>query len=232
MKNIYSLILVLPIFLASCDFGVVGNGKVESKDKEIDRFTELVVEGNFDVFLKQDKRSTLRIEADENLHDIIRVRQSGDRLYIESTENIVRAKKKSLYLTCRDLEKVELTGAVDLETEAPIEVRTLSIYCSGAADLEMDLVANKLRFDISGAANCDIEGQTDEIRIDLSGAGDFDAVELEAKEVHIDLSGAAKARVHATEELNVEISGVGSVKYKGNPDIQKSISGIGSLKRY
>jgi hypothetical protein len=65
----------------------------------------------------------------------------------------------------------------------------------------------------------------------LSDAGDFDAFDLVAGDVEIDLSGAGSARVYATEKLDVSISGAGTVKYRGDPEVHKQISGLGSLKR-
>jgi len=237
MKTYYKLftflfITFLTLTFSSCDMGIVGNGNVEERTEDVNKFTRLDISGNFDVFLLEGKRPGLRIEADENLQDIIMVRQSGSLLIIETRENIIRAKKKSLYITYTDLERMELNGAIDLRSESTIDVRSLSIFCSGASDMSLDIRANKLLIDVSGATDCDLEGRVDRAELELSGAGDFNAIDLETKELTLEMSGAGHARVYATEELNVNVSGAGSVRYKGNPDIRKSISGIGSLKRY
>lgn len=228
----FLLISVLTLTFSSCDMGIVGNGNVEERTEDVDNFTRLDISGNFDVFLLQGKRPGLRIEADENLQDIIKVRQSGSLLVIDARENIIRAKKKNLYISYTDLERVELNGAIDIKSESTIEVRSLSIFCSGASDMKLDIIADKLHIDVSGATDCDLEGKVDRAELEFSGAGDFNAIDLETKELSIEMNGAGHARVYATEELNVNVSGAGSVRYKGNPNIQKSISGIGSLKRY
>lgn len=232
MKSILSISLLLCIAMTSCDFGVIGNGNVEERTENIDKFSRLYIEGNFDVYLTQDSKATLRIEADENLQDIIHVHQDGDRLTIESEENILRAKKKSLHISYPDLAKLVLTGAIDVYSKNPIEVRSLTIICSGAINMNLDILTDKLRLDISGAANCNLEGVADEVILELSGAGNFNAIDLKTKSMSIDLSGAAHARVFATEKLDVEISGAGVIKYKGDPEVRKSISGLGSLRKY
>ncbi len=212
--------------------GVVGNGNVEERTEDIDKFSRIEISGNFDVFLLEGKRPGLRIVADENLQDIIKVRHSGSLLIIDTRENILRAKKKSLYITYTDLERIELTGAIDIVSESTLDLRSLTILCSGASDINLDIVADKLYLDVSGATDCDLEGVVDKVDLELSGAGDFNAIDLKTKEFSIEMSGAGHVRVYVTEELNVNISGVGSIRYKGNPNIRKSISGIGSLKRY
>jgi len=232
MKTIIPVLTLIILSLTSCDFGVVGNGNVEVRDENIKKFTRLEISGNFDVYITQARKSSLRIEADENLQDIIDVYQDGNRLKIIARENILRAKKKSLFISFSDLAKMDLSGAIEIRGETPVDVRSLAIVCSGAVDMKMDFVVKKLRLEISGAANCDIEGSADDLIIELSGAGDFNALDLKSENVSVELSGAANAKVFAVENLDVNISGVGTVKYKGDPEISKSIAGIGSLKKY
>lgn len=226
------VLVILSLSLGSCYFGVSGNGNVQEKQVDVAGFSRLVIDGNFDVFLRQGNEPGLRIEADENLHELIRVKNSGSYLHIDTREHILRAKKKSLYLTYTDLEKMELNGAIDLKTESPITVPSLSVFVSGAADLQMNLKAEKIWLEISGAADCDLSGRVKKLDMDLSGAGDLNAIELESEEASVTMSGAGTAKVWAQKELYVEISGAGTVRYKGDPRISKSISGIGSLKRY
>ncbi|MEA1878578.1 MAG: head GIN domain-containing protein [Bacteroidota bacterium] len=232
MKTLIPIIVLFALSLSSCDFGVVGNGNVEVRDEKIKKFTRLEIDGNFDVYLTQSRTSSLRIEADENLQELIDVYQDGNRLKIVARENILRAKKKSLFISFSDLAKMDLNGAIDIRGKTPIDVSSLAVTCSGAIDMRMEFDTEKLRLDISGAANCDIEGQTEELIIELSGAGDFNAIDLRSEIVSIELSGAAHAKVFAADNLDVDISGVGSIRYKGDPEIRKSISGIGSLKKY
>ncbi|MCK5820443.1 MAG: DUF2807 domain-containing protein [Bacteroidales bacterium] len=232
MKALIPIFAILVLSMTACDFGVVGNGNVEVRDENIKKFDRLKIVGNFDVYLTQGRSSDLRIEADENLQDIIDVYQDGNRLKIVARENILRAKKKSLFISYSDLSKMDLTGAIDISSNTPVEVKSLAIICSGAMNMELEFDTDKLRLDISGAANCDLEGRADEVILNLSGAGDFNALDLQTEEMRIELSGAAQARVSASDRLDVDISGVGSVKYKGDPEIRKSISGIGTLKKY
>ena len=53
-------------------------------------------------------------------------------------------------------------------------------------------------------------GEAKETDLYISGAGGFDLLDLKTERMKIDISGAAHARVYATEELDVEISGAGA----------------------
>ena len=231
ITNLAITLTMAVMVLTSCQGGIVGNGKVETREEKVGNFNRLVIEGNFHVFLEPSDKPTLRMEMDENLYDIVKVTEEGSTLRIASRLNIMQARDKNLYIGVKDLEKLELTGAIKIVSDEVLKLNDLSIIASGASRIDFEIEARKLRLDMSGASECDFRGKVNELRVQLSGAGDVDALDLIADDVEIDLSGAGGARVYAKEKLDVSISGVGSVRYRGEPDIHKSISGLGSLKR-
>ncbi|MDD4646567.1 MAG: DUF2807 domain-containing protein [Bacteroidales bacterium] len=225
------IVSITVMVLASCQGGIVGNGKVETQEKTISAFNRLVINGNFHVFLEQSDKPSLRIELDENLFDIVKIKQEGSTLRIDTRLSILQASEKNLYIGVKDLEKMELTGSVKVVADSVLRMETLTILVSGAGRIDLPVEVKKLRLDLSGASECDFRGKVDELRIHLSGAGDIDATDLIARDVEVDMSGAGSARVNAKENLDVSISGVGSVRYLGEPKIHKNISGLGTLKR-
>ncbi len=219
------------IVLTSCQGGIVGNGKVETRDQKIGNFTRLVIAGNFHVFLESSDKPYLRMEMDDNLYDIVKVNEEGSTLRIDTRLTILQAREKNLYIGIKDLEKMELSGAIKMVSDSVLRLGSLDILVTGAARLDFEIEAKSLKVDLSGASECDFRGKVDELRVQLSGAGDIDALDLIAGNVEIDMSGAGGARVYAKDKLDVSISGVGSVRYRGEPEIHKNISGLGSLKR-
>lgn len=232
--SITNLIIILSIAvltLAGCQGGIVGNGKVENRTEEIGNFTKLDISGNFHVILEPSDKPYLKMEMDENLFDIVKVSNEGSTLRVETRLTILQARKKILHIGFKDIESMELSGAIKMVSDSVLRAVSLSILVNGAARLDFGVEAKSLTMDLSGASECDFRGKVDNLRVHLSGAGDFDALDLMAKDVEIDLSGAGGARVYAKNRLDVSISGVGSVRYRGEPEIHKNISGLGSLKR-
>jgi hypothetical protein len=231
-KHSWVLVVVIIIaLLVACQGGIVGNGKVETREKEIGNFNRLVIKGNFRVYLEQTGKPSLRMEMDENLLDVVRITEEGNTLRIETKINILQAREKNLYIGVKDLEKLELGGAVNFRSDSVMKFETLGILATGAVRLNFEIEADQLKLNLEGASESDISGKVDVLRMQLSGAGDFDAFDLIARDVEIDLSGAGGARLYATEKLDVTISGAGSVRYRGEPEVHKKISGLGSLKR-
>ena len=228
----WMMVIALWTLLPGCEMGIVGNGVVQSQERDIKSFSRLEIGGNFNLFLKQGRKPALKFEMDENLFDNLQVNQYGKTLSIQTERNVIRAKKKNIYLTVRDLEKMDLSGAIKCTTQEVLKIPSLVVIGSGAVELNMELQSKQIKLDLSGASNCQLQGKTKLLTLTLAGAGDFNALDLISDEVSIDLSGAGSAKVFAQDKLDVQISGVGSVKYRGDPVIEKEVSGLGSLKRY
>ncbi len=103
---------------------------------------------------------------------------------------------------------------------------------AGACTLQIaDLEATTLRLDGSGATKIEIGGKVARQKVDLSGASSYLAEGLVSAEAVVDVSGAGKAVVNASNSLSVDISGAGKVEYLGDPQLKQSISGFGKVTR-
>ena len=231
LTNLVIAVAIALLTLSGCQGGIIGNGKVETRDEAVGKFTRLDISGNFHVYLEPSEKPYLKMEMDENLYDIVKVSEEGETLRIETRLSIMQARKKVLRIGVNNLESMDLSGAIKMVSDSVLRFGKLDITMAGAGRLDFEIEARSLKIDLSGASECDFRGKVDNLRVHLSGAGDIDAGDLIAKDVEIDLSGAGGARVYAKEMLDVSISGVGSVRYRGEPQIRKNISGLGSLKR-
>lgn len=131
----------------------------------------------------------------------------------------------------RDLDRIELAGAVTLDSDS-LRSNNLVLDLAGACTLRLaDLEASSLRIDGSGATKIDIAGKVARQKVDLSGAGSYQAEGLLSSDAIVEVSGAGKAVVNASNSLAVEISGAGKVEYLGDPQVKQSISGFGKVTR-
>ena len=67
---------------------------------------------------------------------IIKTEVKGDELVIESTKPIHESSTLKIYITVKELKKIDISGAVDLETTGKLTQEELSIDGSGASDSE------------------------------------------------------------------------------------------------
>jgi len=227
MKNYLILCLIL---LGAC--GPVyerGNGNLSTVEKEVSSFSEVEVDGQFQIILDEGKEK-VTVLTDENLHKYINIFVEGDVLYIESTENIKSEEGIKIYINYEHLESLQLKGAPQLSAEQTIKTKELNIDVDGAALVELDLKVRDLEISISGAGLIELSGEATDLILEMGGTGNLNAYKLMTENANIELSGVGAAQVNVSKRLIGSVSGVGSIKYKGNPKaVDTEINGLGQI---
>ncbi|MEZ5195017.1 MAG: head GIN domain-containing protein [Bacteroidales bacterium] len=236
LVNLTAILIIFLTFESGCTYGfgsIKGNGNVIKQERELSSFSGLDIGGAFKVFLAQGDREFVIVEADENLLEVISTEIRGGTLVIKTTEDIRDSEALNIYLTFKNLEEMDISGACKLISEGKLKFGDLEMEFSGASDIDLKFSANTVELDCSGASQIEFYGSAESVELDLSGASHFDAFDFEVNSFEVDVSGASHAKVFATKELSAEVSGAASVKYKGDPNITNfDVSGAASLKKY
>ena len=100
-KYITLLLLVLSTtaLVAQKKEKIKGSKIVTTERREIDNFQELVIEDNLEVHLERGEKAEVKIEADENLHQIISLEQYNKTLRIFTTQLASSYKKMIIRVT-------------------------------------------------------------------------------------------------------------------------------------
>lgn len=103
-KYIALLLLVLSTtaLVAQKKEKIKGSKIVTTERREIDNFQELVIEDNLEVHLESGEKAEVKIEADENLHQIISLEQYNKTLRIFTTQLASSYKKLIVRVTYTD----------------------------------------------------------------------------------------------------------------------------------
>lgn len=230
MQKFLSLALLL-IFITSCEETIQGNGEVKRETRESAPFESIDVSGGYEVFIKPANYSSLTIEADENLLEHIETYVKSGVLHISSKKNFSRYQKLAIYITAKDLKRIEASGASEISSQGTLQGKDMKLDFSGAVEARLEINAERLEGDFSGACEVKLRGNANRADFETSGAVEIDAEKFRTKTCRLDMSGAGQAVVFATEELNVKVSGAAQVRYKGNPgSVKQDISGAASIK--
>jgi hypothetical protein len=208
----FAILAFALLFLTSCD-GVVerGNGTIVTESRQIPAFTNLIVDGAFDITWGTGAPA-LTITTDENLMKFIGTRVEKDSLRLDWTTPLKGTRGIKVHVTGPGLRRITLNGAVRLKG-------------SGLAGTELYLEAN-------GASRITLEGSVNAMSAEMNGASRLDAESLITRATELSINGAGRAEVHASEVLKAEIAGAGKVVYSGDPQtVDRQISGAGSIKR-
>lgn len=228
------LLLFITSFSSGCMLidGVKGNGNITTEKRDVSNFNGIDISNAFEVILKQGNNESLTIEADENLMGIIVTEVRGGVLKVYTDKHIRNPKSLKLFLTFKEIDFIDISGAVELTSDGKLTFDKLEIDGSGASEIDLEIEAKDLEMEFSGASEIKLKGKILDVEIDISGASEISAYNLETDFMDIDISGAAEAQVFVNKELNIEASGASSVRYKGNPNINQNTSGASSIKRY
>ncbi|MFT5243753.1 MAG: hypothetical protein ACI8QQ_001686, partial [Psychroserpens sp.] len=109
-----TIAILLSLLLVSCKFdinlnssGVTGSGNVSTVDRTIeDQFSEIEASRGLDVYLTQSDSPSLKVQADENLHDIIITKIENGVLKIYAEDNIRRSESKKIMVNVSNLTSV------------------------------------------------------------------------------------------------------------------------------
>ena len=225
IKTIFTVTLLIIVGLSSCDYcmfteTVYGDGNVESEIRKISGFDGIKVSSGIDVFIKQGDAENLKVEADKNLHEVIKTEVKNNTLYIYSDENIRKAKAKNVYVLYKNLESIKISSSGDIKGVNTLETDNLDISLSSAGDLDLDVQAQQIYISISSSGDANIRGEAEYLKASLSSAGDLDAYDLKVKKCRINVSSAGNAKIYVTKDLDATATSAGDIYYMGDPEIK------------
>lgn len=232
----FALIVLMGMF-ATVSFGCWNvpqdrsTGDFVKAERTVSNFTQLDVGGAFSIFLSQGNQEKLVIEADKEEIDEIVTEVVGNKLKIYTKSGWSgRFHEMSIYITFKDLEYIDFSGAVEVVGENTLTFPELKMDVSGAAEIDLEMKADRFEAEFSGASELNFRGSCKTGYIGLSGATEIDAEGLEFQDLKIEVSGASEAKIWATGSLTIDASGASSIRYKGSPKISIDESGASSVK--
>lgn len=216
---------------------IKGSGNVQSRDYELKGFCSVKLAGVGSLKVDQTGEESVRIEADDNLFEYLRVELRGSELYLglEHRVNLRSPYTLKFFVTARDIDAIALSGSGYISTSG-IQGERLQLDLSGSGDLDAGPLAIRqdLSMRISGSGDAEFDTiQADTTEMTISGSGKIRADEIKARQIGYRISGSGDIRVRGidTESVETRVSGSGDVELKGRAAYQRlSISSAGSYK--
>ena len=223
MKNLKILtIAIIILSISACTNAqfrktVRGNGKVVTKERQINNFTAIRVSTGIDVYLKQGNTESVSVETDENIQEYILTEVRGGVLNVFTEVSIREAERKRVYVTMKEVTSIKTSSAGDVYGENPIKSDRLELSASSAGNIKLEVSANEIKVNISSSGDITLNGDTRVLEADLSSAGDLNAYDLNVKEADVSVSSAGDAEINVSEKLTARSSSAGDINYRGNP---------------
>ncbi|WCO02607.1 head GIN domain-containing protein [Psychroserpens ponticola] len=228
---------LLAVLLTSCNFdfnmGVKGNGNVTSTDRAInENFNAIEVSRGLDVYLTQSDSENIRVQADENLQEIIVVKVENGVLNIYADENISSASSKKVMVNFKNIERISTSSGSDVISTSIITADELEIYTSSGSDVELEVDVERLICESSSGSDIKLSGTTNIFRADASSGSDIKAAKLKAQKTKAQANSGADITVNTSKELTASANSGGDIKYYGNPEkVEKNDGPSGSISK-
>ncbi len=233
-----TIAMILAFLASSCMLdvnwgsGVKGNGVVVEESRPIsEEFTAVTASEGLDVFVSQGPEFGIRVEADENVIELIGTDIRDGKLKVHAIKNIGRA-TKNIYVTLPEVTALHASSGAGLEVRGSLETDKIHLDASSGADLHADLVADEVEVDCSSGADIRISGRANLMYADASSGSDIKAQDLEVKVCHANASSGADIKVLVTESLMADASSGADIHYSGDARVETKKSASGSVHRY
>ncbi|WP_178984834.1 head GIN domain-containing protein [Winogradskyella helgolandensis] len=229
------VISIISIVMLSCNImsGIDGNGNVIDADRIISNtFEEVKVSQGIDLYITQANDVALTIEADENLHDLIRTEVENGVLKIYSTKNIRRASSKKVLLNIKTISAIKATSGSDVFGTNTIKVSNLELNSTSGADITLDVETDTLNCHSTSGSDIELSGSTITLIAEATSGSDIDASKLKAETSNVKVTSGADISVNTSKALTANATSGGDIKYYGNPEkVNKSDNSAGSIKQ-
>ena len=197
-------------------------------------FNAIKVSGGIDLYLSQYETESIAVSASEDKYkehiktvvenNTLKIYYDGDRLWNSGN------KKLKAYVSFKTLERLQATGASDVQVAGTISVPSLALEMSGASDFKGAVKTTELKLELSGASDATVSGVTNSVSIRSSGASDFKGYDLVADVCNAKASGASDIRITVNKELTADASGASDISFKGSGVIRdQRSSGASSI---
>lgn len=223
------------IFLFAA-FAIQSYGQTIINDKNaelrnVGAFSGIKVSGGIDVYLSQSDDYALAVSASEDKYrDNIKTEIKNDVLNISYEEGPFRYnsnRRLRAYVSFKNLEGLEASGACDFIINGTFNANSLRIKLSGACDIKGTVEMDNMQLNLSGASTVKINGKVQNLKINASGASDVKNYDLLIDNCIAELSGASDVKITINKSLSAKASGASSLYYKGNPE-RKDVSSSGA----
>ena len=216
---ILSLLLLFSVTLTAQSFRMVrGNGQVIIQDRALhENFQAIHASNGLNVYITAGDTPSLEVEADENLHEAIVTEVTNGTLYITSNKSIRKSKKKNVYVTYVNLNRLSVSSGADIESTNLLKAQELDLQSSSGGDMEIEVFSEYITVSASSGGEIELKGKSINIDADASSGGEVDAKELKAIHANTKASSGGSVKVNTRETLKADASSGGKIDYYGAP---------------
>lgn len=236
MKKFLAVFFVSIITVASYaqNRKVKGNGVVQEKNRKVQKYSKLVVEGEVTVeILNNPFKNTIRTSGDGNLHQLIQISVVDEVLTLKRKpgfEILSQTEPLKVTLATKDLTEITMNGdkgsIINLGT---IEIPKLTLTNTGDGKMELKVKTEELHLNTENNAAITLEGNSNTVKINSKSSGDIKAKELSAFFTEVNSSGSGNIYTNTVNGIDGSLNGSGNLYYRVTKTVNVTENGEGKV---
>jgi len=205
----------VPFFMLSQeDEKIKGDRNVTIKQTYIDPFSKILVGEEFYVEVIYNKKPSVEIETDDNLHEFIDFEVKDSVLTFKTTKKIVSSKKMVIKVNYGDeFQQIETEDDAEVRSLTSMELKNATLKTSGTSKAYLNIKAESFKFESLDKARVKLNLYSTSSKIQLSDNTKLDLV-INSQEATFDLYQRANADIEGISQ-NVVITTDNNSKFNG-----------------
>ncbi|TGV01534.1 head GIN domain-containing protein [Flavivirga rizhaonensis] len=224
-SRLYILLILSGFIISSCSVDTIrvdANDEVTYRNVYITDYSSIEIANGFTAYITfSDTEESIKIEANENLHDHIITSKRDDELIVRLRNNLnIRGRETlNVYITTKYINNFTATADSQIylentliEDNAKIKI-TADSFFSGHVD------ANYLELKSTADSNVDLSGSVNILNAYLSADARLSGYDLEVEDLKIKMTADCNANLTVNKTIDVEAVADCTLRYKGNATI-------------
>ncbi|RDI58216.1 GIN domain-containing protein [Flavobacterium glaciei] len=211
------LLLLLPttLILAQKKEKIKGSKTVTVEQREVGNFDALLIEDNLEVYLERGDRTELKIEADDNLHDIISLDLSDNILRVYTTKQATNYKKIIVRVTyTKDLNLITSKDESTVNAIQELLLNTVTLKVHDASKLFLNVNTKDFLLQADDKSKTELNLKSEKSTIELSKNASLKAL-INTTDLKVDMYQKSGATLEGNA-LNTKIRLDNNASFTGN----------------
>lgn len=198
-----AFVIALYLVVSACGFNedelstpaISGKGSEITVARQTETFTGIALDMDADVYVQPGAVAKVEVEAQDNLLPYVLTYVSGNKLVIETKNNLRPAGKIKVFVTLPVLNKAVVTGAGRIIGNGTFISDEFTATVKGAGRIDLAVEAQAIKNELNGSGSIFLAGSAQKYNATITGSGDIDTSNLTtAAEVKVatSQSGASK----------------------------------------
>jgi hypothetical protein len=234
----YLVVLLISILCLSCNFGlnasgVKGNENVVTESRLSDvSFTKIDASEGLDVYLTKSTSTAVKVQADENLQELIETEIKDGVLHIHTKKSVGKASAKKVLVNFISINEISSSSGAEIHTTNFILSDNIIVKASSGSHQKLSIKASTINCKTSSGANIELNGRSKSISANASSGSVINAHSLIAENCTTKSSSGANINVNCKSVIEAKASSGSHTSYAGNPtSVSKSKSSAASISK-